>query len=88
MREADEASTELSPETLLLGDIPAHHQALRRAVEALGDRDRAVVDMRFGFADGRARSTEDIAAWFDVSVEEAESMERRALIRLRTALLD
>lgn len=83
-----EASTELSPETLLLGEDHEHHEELHAALDRLDERDRLIVEMRFGMIDGRQRSTAEIAEWFDLPEHEAEALGRRALIRLRTALHD
>ncbi|NKY15000.1 RNA polymerase sigma factor [Streptomyces somaliensis DSM 40738] len=82
----------------LLGDLiedgdapsPAETAAfllLRRHLEAvlstLGEREREVVQLRYGLADGRPRTLEEIGRLFGVTRERIRQIESKALGRLR-----
>ncbi len=61
----------------LLGD------QLRRVLASLGDRERRVIEMRFGLEGGEPRTLEEVGREFGVTRERARQMEAIALRKLR-----
>lgn len=61
----------------LLGD------QLRRVLASLGDRERRVIEMRFGLEGGVPRTLEEVGREFGVTRERARQMEAIALRKLR-----
>ncbi|MDK1019497.1 MAG: RNA polymerase sigma factor RpoD [Actinomycetota bacterium] len=71
-------------------DVPVEEAAFRLlqeylslALEALNDREREVLIMRFGLADGRVRTLEQVGAHFEVTRERVRQIENKALAKLR-----
>jgi RNA polymerase primary sigma factor len=71
-------------------DVPVEEAAfkllqeyLMLALEALGDRERAVLIMRFGLDDGTVRTLEQVGAHFEVTRERIRQIENKALAKLR-----
>jgi len=71
-------------------DVPVEEAAfkllqeyLSLALEALNDRERDVLVMRFGLADGRVRTLEEVGKYFDVTRERIRQIENKALAKLR-----
>jgi RNA polymerase primary sigma factor len=62
------------------------HARVRDLVARLPERERAVIRLRYGFADGTSRSLRDIAHLLGLSHPVVERLERRARIRLRHEL--
>jgi RNA polymerase primary sigma factor len=56
---------------------------LARALEGLSEREREVLIMRFGLADGRMRTLEEVGAHFKVTRERIRQLETKALAKLR-----
>ncbi len=56
---------------------------LARALEGLNDREREVLIMRFGLADGRMRTLEEVGSHFKVTRERIRQLETKALAKLR-----
>ena len=56
---------------------------LAAALEGLNDREREVLIMRFGLADGRTRTLEEVGAHFNVTRERIRQLETKALAKLR-----
>jgi RNA polymerase primary sigma factor len=56
---------------------------LARALEGLNERERQVLIMRFGLADGRMRTLEEVGAHFKVTRERIRQLETKALAKLR-----
>jgi RNA polymerase primary sigma factor len=56
---------------------------LAQALEGLNDREREVLIMRFGLADGRMRTLEEVGAHFNVTRERIRQLETKALAKLR-----
>ena len=56
---------------------------LARALEGLNDREREVLIMRFGLADGRMRTLEEVGSHFNVTRERIRQLETKALAKLR-----
>jgi RNA polymerase primary sigma factor len=55
---------------------------LRRLVGQLPERQRRVVELRFGFADGEARRMQEVGALLGVSSQRARQIEAQALLAL------
>lgn len=53
------------------------------ALEGLNDRERQVLVMRFGLADGRVKTLEQVGAHFKVTRERVRQIETKALAKLR-----
>jgi len=71
-------------------DVPVEQAAFRLlqeylslALEALNDREREVLIMRFGLADGRVRTLEEVGNHFEVTRERIRQIENKALAKLR-----
>ena len=56
---------------------------LSLALEALNDREREVLVMRFGLADGKVRTLEEVGDHFSVTRERIRQIETKALAKLR-----
>ena len=56
---------------------------LSLALEGLNDRERQVLIMRFGIADGKVRTLEEVGAHFRVTRERIRQIETKALAKLR-----
>jgi len=56
---------------------------LRVALEELSDRERQVLVMRFGLADGQVRTLEEVGRHFKVTRERVRQLETKALAKLR-----
>jgi RNA polymerase primary sigma factor len=65
----------------------ASHQLLKEQVEdvlySLGDRERRVLQLRFGLDDGRSRTLEEVGREFGVTRERVRQIEAKALRKLR-----
>ncbi len=53
------------------------------ALEGLSDRERQVLIMRYGLADGKVRTLEEVGAHFNVTRERVRQIETKALAKLR-----
>ncbi len=56
---------------------------LRRAMELLGGRERRIMELRFGLADGRERTQKEVADLLGISQSYISRLEKRILRRLR-----
>ncbi len=56
---------------------------LSLALEALSDREKEVLVMRFGLADGKVRTLEEVGDHFNVTRERIRQIETKALAKLR-----
>jgi len=79
----DFISDELSenPETAV--EESALRNDLHRALESLTDRERTVIELRFGLADGKERTLEEVGSAFNVTRERIRQIEAKALRKLR-----
>jgi RNA polymerase primary sigma factor len=57
--------------------------ALRASLGRLRDREREVIELRYGFVDGSPRTLEEIGRRFSVTRERARQIEAKALTKLR-----
>ena len=71
-------------------DVPVEEASFRLlqeylslALEALNERERQVLIMRFGLDDGSVRTLEQVGAHFDVTRERVRQIENKALAKLR-----
>jgi RNA polymerase primary sigma factor len=67
-------------------DVAAQSSVRRQVDEALGnltERERKVLELRFGLADGRPRTLEEIGGELNLTRERIRQIERKALGRLR-----
>ena len=58
-------------------------ERLREILETLTDRERQVVDYRFGLSDGYSRTLEEVGRLFNVTRERIRQIEAKALRKLR-----
>ena len=56
---------------------------LRASLGRLRDREREVIELRYGFADGSPRTLEEVGRRFAVTRERARQIEAKALTKLR-----
>jgi RNA polymerase primary sigma factor len=56
---------------------------LSLTLESLNEREREVLVMRFGLADGKVRTLEEVGVHFDVTRERIRQIETKALAKLR-----
>jgi RNA polymerase primary sigma factor len=59
------------------------HEQIQHALEALSDRERDVLELRFGLKDGREHTLEEVSRYFDVTRERIRQIEAKALRKLR-----
>ena len=57
--------------------------ALRASLERLREREREVIELRYGFVDGSPRTLEEVGRRFAVTRERARQIEAKALTKLR-----
>ncbi|MER7669690.1 RNA polymerase sigma factor [Kitasatospora sp. NPDC096128] len=77
IEDADAASPAESATFLLL------RRHLDAVLATLGDRERQVVQLRYGLDDGRPRTLEEIGAVFGVTRERIRQIESKTLVKLR-----
>ena len=72
------------------GDSPEHRivdddlqQALAKSLDTLPERQRFVIERRFGLGNARAHTLEELAGELRISRERVRQIERQALLRLR-----
>jgi RNA polymerase primary sigma factor len=58
-------------------------ERVRSSLEVLSERERAVLEMRFGLKDGRTHTLEEVGQAFDVTRERVRQIESKALRKLR-----
>ncbi|MEW5959063.1 MAG: RNA polymerase sigma factor RpoD [Chloroflexota bacterium] len=58
-------------------------EQLNEILESLSERERKVLEMRFGLADGQGRTLEEVGAKFGVTRERIRQIEAKALRKLR-----
>lgn len=70
-----------NPETAV--EESALRNDLHRALESLTERERKVIELRFGLADGKERTLEEVGSAFNVTRERIRQIEAKALRKLR-----
>jgi RNA polymerase primary sigma factor len=77
----------IEDQTALAPAEAASHQLLKEQVEdvlgGLTDRERKVLQLRFGLDDGRSRTLEEVGKEFKVTRERIRQIEAKALRKLR-----
>lgn len=58
-------------------------EQIRSALTSLADREREVLEMRFGLVDGQDHTLEEVSRYFDVTRERIRQIEAKALRKLR-----
>ncbi|MFN8432791.1 MAG: sigma-70 family RNA polymerase sigma factor [Anaerolineales bacterium] len=58
-------------------------EQITHALESLSDRERDVLELRFGLKDGREHTLEEVSRFFDVTRERVRQIEAKALRKLR-----
>ena len=71
----------ISPEDAALTAVES--AVLRASLGRLRDREREVIELRYGFADGSPRTLEEVGRRFAVTRERARQIEAKALTKLR-----
>jgi RNA polymerase primary sigma factor len=67
-------------------DTSAVHEQVAEALETLSPRERCVVELRYGFADGASRTIREVASVLGLSTTTVKDIDTVARIRLRAAL--
>ncbi|HEX6946255.1 MAG TPA: RNA polymerase sigma factor [Acidimicrobiia bacterium] len=76
----EDVDSERPPEAASFASL---QDELAEALEGLSPREREVLIMRFGLADGRMRTLEEVGAYFNVTRERVRQLETKALAKLR-----
>jgi RNA polymerase primary sigma factor len=58
-------------------------EQVQNALTALSDRERQVLELRFGLLDGKDHTLEEVSRYFDVTRERIRQIEAKALRKLR-----
>ena len=58
-------------------------EQVRRALESLSDREREVLELRFGLNDGKEHTLEEVSRYFNVTRERVRQIEAKALRKMR-----
>ena len=58
-------------------------EQMQAALTALTDREREVLELRFGLVDGKDHTLEEVSRYFDVTRERIRQIEAKALRKLR-----
>jgi RNA polymerase primary sigma factor len=58
-------------------------ESIRNALAVLSDRERQVLELRFGLADGKEHTLEEVGQYFNVTRERIRQIEAKALRKLR-----
>ncbi|MBV9690263.1 MAG: sigma-70 family RNA polymerase sigma factor [Ktedonobacteraceae bacterium] len=74
--------TRLNPSTHVVTQ-PILHEKLSHALETLAQRERQVIELRYGLHDGYAHTLEELGTHFQVTAERIRQIEAKALQNLR-----
>jgi RNA polymerase primary sigma factor len=58
-------------------------EAVQNALAVLSERERQVLEMRFGLMDGKEHTLEEVGQYFEVTRERIRQIEAKALRKLR-----
>jgi RNA polymerase primary sigma factor len=58
-------------------------EQIQHALEALTERERQVLELRFGLADGQCHTLDEVSAFYNVTRERIRQIEAKALRKLR-----
>lgn len=59
------------------------HEQIHLALESLTDRERQVLELRFGLADGQSHTLDEVSEFYNVTRERIRQIEAKALRKLR-----
>ena len=76
-----EDETILQPETYVLNEFLKHD--LNKAMEELNERERYLINLRFGLEDGQQKSLDEVSKLFQMPRERVRQIEFKALRKLR-----
>ena len=79
----DFVEDELVPGPVAAADSKLLRQYMRDALQALSERERKVLELRYGLVDGRDHTLAEVGARFNVTRERIRQIESRALRKLR-----
>ncbi len=82
----DFVADESGPSPVELASLQMLKQQVHRLMAGLTERERAVLEMRFGFRDGRAHTLEEVSHAFHITRERVRQIEAKALRKLRHPL--
>jgi RNA polymerase primary sigma factor len=71
----------VSPTREALTDL--QREELKHALSKLDDRERKILELRYGLKDGHTRTLEEVGQFFNISRERVRQLEKKALIKLR-----
>jgi len=72
-----------APEPLDAASREMLREQVQRALTALSDRERQVLELRFGLLDGKDHTLEEVSRYFNVTRERIRQIEAKALRKLR-----
>jgi RNA polymerase primary sigma factor len=58
-------------------------EQIQHALEGLSERERQVLELRFGLTDGKDHTLEEVSRYFNVTRERIRQIEAKALRKLR-----
>jgi RNA polymerase primary sigma factor len=58
-------------------------EQVQHALESLSDREREVLELRFGLRDGKEHTLEEVSHYFNVTRERVRQIEAKALRKMR-----
>lgn len=58
-------------------------EQIEELLQSLTDRERQVLELRFGLKDGKTRTLEEVGKYFDVTRERIRQIEGKALVKLK-----
>lgn len=67
-------------------ETEAEREMLRGAVSELGDREREIMEMRFGLIDGKEKTQKEVADMIGISQSYISRLEKKIIRKLRTRL--
>jgi RNA polymerase primary sigma factor len=82
----DFVADESGPSPVEQASLQMLKQQVRRLMAGLTERERAVLEMRFGFRDGQAHTLEEVSHAFHITRERVRQIEAKALRKLRHPL--
>ncbi len=74
------------PEPADAASLQLLHEQMRDVLDGLSERERRVLEMRFGLVDGQSRTLEEVGSEFGVTRERIRQIEAKALRKLRHPL--
>ena len=60
-------------------------EQIEELLQSLTDRERQVLELRFGLKDGKTRTLEEVGKYFDVTRERIRQIEGKALVKLKNS---